>query len=159
MAVIRPGQHEPAADSDLQSAQAATVGRGSGLRGSRIPHPAVSSVNSFHELSSHLSAQVGIAIASVGSRPVSFDTWSPGDAWSTSMLPLVIAALRTCVGSHELAAQTIIRSDNYAAEQLWSQLGDPACAARQVQDVIREAGDAATVVESRRLREDYTPFG
>ena len=35
----------------------------------------------------------------------------------------------------------------------------PPSAARQVQDVIREAGDTATVVESRRLREGYTAFG
>ena len=116
-------------------------------------------MNSFHELSSQLAAQVGIAIASVGSRPVSLGTWSSGVAWSTSKVPLVIAALRAGVGSHELVAQTIAHSDNDAAEELWSQLGDPASAARQVQDVIRAAGDAATVVESRRLREDYTPFG
>jgi hypothetical protein len=116
-------------------------------------------VNSFHELSSHLPAEVGIAIASVGSSPVSLGTWSSGVAWSTSKVPLVIAALRAGVGSYELVAQTITQSDNDAAEELWSQLGDPASAARQVQDVIREAGDAATVVESRRLRQDYTPFG
>ncbi len=116
-------------------------------------------MNSFHELSSQFSAEVGIAIASVGSSPVSFGTWSSGVAWSTSKVPLVIAALRAGVGTHELVALTIAQSDNDAAEQLWSQLGDPASAASQVQDVIREAGDAATVVESRRIREDYTPFG
>ena len=116
-------------------------------------------MNSFHELSSQLSAEVGIAIASVGSSPVSLGTWSSGVAWSTSKVPLVIAALRAGVGSHELIAQTITQSDNDAAEELWSQLGDPASAATQVQDVIRAAGDAATVVESRRLREGYTPFG
>jgi hypothetical protein len=119
----------------------------------------VSSVTSFHELSSQLSAGVGIAIASVGSSPLSLGTWSSGAAWSTSKVPLAIAALRAGVGNHELVAQTITQSDNDAAEELWSQLGDPVRAARRVQDVIREAGDAATVVESRRLREGYTPFG
>jgi hypothetical protein len=116
-------------------------------------------MSSFHELSSQLAAQVGIAIASVGSSPVTLGTWSSGVAWSTSKVPLVIAALRAGVGSPELVAQTITHSDNDAAEELWSQLGDPASAARQVQDVIRAAGDAATVVESCRIREDYTPFG
>lgn len=116
-------------------------------------------MNSFQELSGQLSAEVGIAIASVGSTPVSLGKWSSGVAWSTIKVPLVIAALRAGVGSHELVAQTITHSDNDAAEELWSRLGDPASAARQVQDVIREAGDAATVVESRRLREAYTPFG
>jgi len=116
-------------------------------------------VNSFHALSSRLSAEVGIAIASVGSSPVCLGTWSSGVAWSTSKVPLVIAASRAGVGSHELVAQTITQSDNAAAEELWSRLGDPASAAQQVQDVIREAGDPATVVESRRLREGYTAFG
>ncbi|HXO82861.1 MAG TPA: serine hydrolase [Mycobacterium sp.] len=116
-------------------------------------------MNSFHALSSRLSAEVGIAIASVGSSPVCLGTWSSGVAWSTSKVPLVIAASRAGVGSHELVAQTITQSDNAAAEELWSRLGDPASAAQQVQDVIREAGDPATVVESRRLREGYTAFG
>jgi hypothetical protein len=129
------------------------------LRGSGVAHPAVSSVNSFHELSSHLSAEVGIAIASAGSSPVSLGTWSSGVAWSTSKVPLVIAALRAGVGTGELVSLTITQSDNAAAEELWSRLGDPVSAARQVSAVIREAGDAATVVESRRLREGYTAFG
>jgi hypothetical protein len=80
------------------------------LRGSGVARPAVSSVNSFHELSSRLSAEVGIAIASVGSSPVSLGTWSSGVAWSTSKVPLVIAALRVGVGSHQLVAQTIAPS-------------------------------------------------
>ena len=104
-------------------------------------------------------SEVGIAIASVGSSPVSLGTWSSGVAWSTSKVPLAIAALRAGVGTGELVNLTITQSDNAAAEELWSRLGDPADAARQVCAVIREAGDAATVVESRRLREDYTPFG
>ena len=74
-------------------------------------------------------------------------------------MPLAIAALRAGVGSRELVAKTITQSDNAAAEELWSQLGDPADAAQQVQAVIREAGDPTTVVESRRLRADYTRFG
>jgi Beta-lactamase enzyme family len=116
-------------------------------------------VNSFHELSSRLPAEVGIAIAPVESSPVSLGTWSSGVAWSTSKVPLVIAALRAGVGTGELVALTITESDNAAAEELWSRLGDPVDAARQVSAIIREAGDAATVVESRRLREGYTAFG
>ena len=116
-------------------------------------------MKSFHELSSHLPAEVGIAIAAVGSSPIFLGTLSSGVAWSTSKVPLAVAALRVGVGSRQLVTQTIAQSDNAAAEELWSQLGDPASAARQVQDVIREAGDPATVVESRRLREGYTAFG
>jgi hypothetical protein len=127
------------------------------LRRSGVAHPAVISVNSLHELASR--AEVGIAIASFGSSPVSLGTWSSGVAWSTSKVPLVIAASRAGVGTGELVALTITQSDNAAAEELWSQLGNPADAARQVDAVIRAAGDLATVVESRRLRSDYTAFG
>ena len=115
---------------------------------------------SFHELSGSLPATTGVAIAAVdGTCLASFGTWSTGVAWSTIKVPLAIATLRAGVGSRELVAQTIAQSDNAAAEELWSQLGNPAAAAQQVQAVIRDAGDATTVVESRRLRPDYTAFG
>jgi hypothetical protein len=42
---------------------------------------------------------------------------------------------------------------------LWSQLGNPADAARKVQLIVGECGDAVTVVESRRLRRGFTAFG
>lgn len=111
---------------------------------------------SFDELSRRLAGEVGIAIARVGRAPLSVGPWTSGVAWSTSKVPLAIAALRAGVGG-ELVRQTITQSDNAAAEELWSQLGDPA--AQLVQSIIREAGDTATVVESRRLRVGYTAFG
>jgi hypothetical protein len=115
---------------------------------------------SFQELSGTVPAAIGIAIASAGEGPVpSFGAWSTGVAWSTIKVPLAIAAMRAGVDSGELAAQTITQSDNTAAEELWSRLGDPAQAAQQVQTVIRDGGDASTVVESRRLRLGYTAFG
>jgi len=113
----------------------------------------------FHELSSQLSAEVGISIATVGSSPVSYGTWSSGVAWSTIKVPLAVAAVRAGSDDSDLVAATITQSDNAAAEQLWTSLGEPADAARQVQSVIREAGDPTTVVESRRLRAEYTAFG
>jgi hypothetical protein len=82
-----------------------------------------------------------------------------GVAWSTIKVPLAIAALRADTGGPDLVTQAIAHSDNLAAEELWSQLGDPAAAATKVQAVIHQAGDQATVVESRRLRSGYTPFG
>lgn len=112
---------------------------------------------SFHELSESLPATIGIAVAAVGAKPVSLGAWSSGVAWSTIKVPLAIAALRARPDSTDLVFETITQSDNAAAEELWSQLGDPA--AQLVQSVIREAGDATTVVESRRLRPEYTPFG
>ncbi len=102
----------------------------------------------------------GVAIAAVdGTCLAPLGTWSAGVAWSTIKVPLAIAAIRAGVDSDDLVAQTITQSDNAAAEELWSRLGDPAHAAQQVQAVIRDGGDATTVVESRRLRPDYTAFG
>ena len=115
---------------------------------------------SFHELSGTVPATIGVAIADGdGSRLASFGTWSTGVAWSTIKVPLAIASLRAGSGSRELVAETITQSDNAAAEELWSLLGGPAQAAQRVQSVIHDAGDATTVVESRRLRPDYTAFG
>ena len=115
---------------------------------------------SFAELSGGVPATIGVAIAAVdGTCLASYGTWSAGVAWSTIKVPLAIAAMRAGVDSGELAAQTITQSDNTAAEELWSRLGDPAQAAQQVQTVIRDGGDASTVVESRRVRPGYTAFG
>ncbi|CPR11225.1 hypothetical protein BN971_02505 [Mycobacterium bohemicum DSM 44277] len=105
-------------------------------------------------------APIGAAIAAPGGATVSLGEWSTGVAWSTIKVPLAIAALRAdpARAQGHLAA-AIARSDNPASEALWSQLGEPPEAARRVQAVIAEAGDGQTVVESRRLRDGFTPFG
>lgn len=98
---------------------------------------------------------LGVAIVAADGDATSFGAWTSGAAWSTIKVPLAVAALRA--GLCEPVGPVIVHSDNQAAEVLWSCLGDGA--ARQVQSVIREAGDPTTVVESRRLRAEYTPFG
>ena len=116
--------------------------------------------SSFQELSETVPATIGIAIAPAnGSSVASFGTWSTGVAWSTIKVPLAIAALRAGSASPDLVAKTITQSDNAAAEELWSQLGGPAEAAKKVHVVIGDAGDTTTVVEPRRLRPGYTAFG
>lgn len=102
-------------------------------------------------------ATVGVAIARVGAESVCLGQWSAGVAWSTIKVPVAIAAVRAGRANADLLSATISRSDNAAAEQLWFGLGDTA--AQRVQDVIRESGDTATMVECRRLRAGYTPFG
>jgi hypothetical protein len=115
---------------------------------------------SFRDLSETVPATVGLAVAPAGGTSVvSLGAWSTGVAWSTIKVPLAIAALRAGVASREVVANAIVQSDNAAAEELWSQLGDPAEARQKVQAVIDDAGDMATVVESRRLRPGYTAFG
>lgn len=116
---------------------------------------------SFDQLCTAVPATIGLAIAAPGRPEVyALGRWSTGVAWSTIKVPLAIAALRSDrPATNGLVAKTITESDNPAAESLWSQLGDPADAARQVQAVIRETGDNCTLVESRRLRPGFTAFG
>lgn len=114
---------------------------------------------SFEQLSGALPANVGVAIARPD-RTFSLGSWWSGVAWSTIKVPLAIAALRNdWLGARDFAVKAITESDNRASERLWSILGDPADAARQVQVVVAEGGDTATVVESRRLRRGFTAFG
>jgi hypothetical protein len=114
---------------------------------------------SFEQLSASVPADVGIAIARPD-RNFALGTWSSGVSWSTIKVPLAVAALRCdWLRARDLAVKAITESDNPASEQLWSGLGDPADAARQVQTIIAESGDTATEVESRRLRRGFTAFG
>lgn len=114
---------------------------------------------SFDQLAATVPAKVGVAVARPD-RTFSLGSWWSGVAWSTIKVPLAIAALRKdWLGARELATKAVTESDNRASEQLSSQLGEPAEAARQVQAVVAEGGDTATVVESRRLRRGFTAFG
>jgi hypothetical protein len=111
--------------------------------------------NSFQALSDGVPATVGVALASSGSV-ASLGDWQTGVAWSTIKVPLAIAALRAGCASTDLISASIAQSDNGAAEQLWSGLGEPGEAAQQVKAVIN---DPSTVVESQRIRPEYTAFG
>ncbi|TWS21213.1 hypothetical protein FK529_00945 [Tsukamurella asaccharolytica] len=106
--------------------------------------------------------QAGIAVAGGGRVVVAGDaTGLP--AWSTSKVPLVMAALeRTGTAEPAVTAamrSAITRSDNDAAEAIWSSLGPPEQAAGAVQQVLRTGGDAETVVQSRKVRPEYSAFG
>ena len=117
--------------------------------------------SSFDTLEATLAGVVGVGFAPVGGSDVTlFGKWTDGVAWSTIKVPLAISAIRQA-GSAANAYTTpaITQSDNPAAEQLWSLLGDPAAAAHAVQAVLREAGDTTTQVQSQRVRPGYTAFG
>jgi hypothetical protein len=123
--------------------------------------PRPGSEASFEQFRAAVSATIGIAVAAPGRAPVRpLGAWSTGVAWSTIKVPLAIAALRADRSRAEpLVIKMITESDNPASEALWSQLGEPADAARQVRAVLEEAGDSMTAVESRRLRPGFTAFG
>jgi hypothetical protein len=104
-------------------------------------------------------AAVGISVSD-GLHTQSFGAESSGPAWSTIKAPLAIAALQS-FGDDAQASVTpaISQSDNAAAEALWSMLGGGATAANAVETVLRQGGDATTVVQSERVRLGFTPFG
>jgi hypothetical protein len=115
----------------------------------------------FERLAATIPATIGVAVAAPGAAgALVLGSWSGGVAWSTIKVPLALAALRSDQRrARALAVKAITESDNPASERLWSLLGEPVDAARRVQAVIGESGDAVTVVESRRLRPGFTAFG
>jgi hypothetical protein len=126
-----------------------------------LPRPRPTLEAGFERLAAAVPATIGLAIAAPGRPQVySLGGWPGGVAWSTIKVPLAIAALgRDRSRAHDLVIKAITESDNAASEELWSQLGEPESAARQVQAVINAGGDSRTVVESRRRRAGFTAFG
>ena len=86
---------------------------------------------------------------------------STGVAWSTSKVPLAIAALRGPGGASLAASvnQAIIESDNSAADTLWRSLGGGTTAANKVDSVLREGHDTATQTQGQVVRPPYSAFG
>jgi hypothetical protein len=117
----------------------------------------------FAQLQSQLHGEIGIAVSAVGSgaSPSTLGDWQTGPAWSTIKVPLAIAALRQENPPHATAAMkaAITESDNAAAESIWEGLGDPVIAAHKVEDVLKEAGDSTTTVQSQKVRPEFTAFG
>ncbi|MBF6060437.1 hypothetical protein IU500_06540 [Nocardia terpenica] len=127
-----------------------------------MPTDEISSLaSSFDSYAERLPGTVGLAYVPVGGeRVVALGEWRGGVAWSTSKVPVAIAALRAAPDAakdHVTAA--ITWSDNAASEELWSLLGAPADAGAAVEAVLREAGDHRTRVQSRRVRPEFTAFG
>lgn len=124
-------------------------------------------VADFAQLQAGLHAKIGVVVRPVGagsdSQVTLGDEWTTGPAaWSTSKVPLVIAAMRQQnIGQPtEQMIAAITESDNKAAESIWEGLdSDPVAAASKVDAVLREAGDRATNVQSQQVRPPYTAFG
>jgi hypothetical protein len=149
-----PNQSTPLAENQSEVGQPAST--------TALPSPAEILSSAFTELSASIPGSIGIALAPVanGAQVVSLGQLQVGPAWSTSKVPLVIAAMRDgkspqITSPMELA---ITHSDNQSAEKVWSSLGAPEEAAAKVGDVLHEAGDP-TIVESRRIRPEFTAFG
>jgi hypothetical protein len=127
---------------------------------SPAPGPSTTLAAEFAALEKKLNARMGIVISALGSNPtqLAFGDWPPGPAWSTSKVPLTIAAIREKNPPTDLIRAAITESDNAAAESIWSGLGDPVQAEHKMEAVLSQYGDPTTV-QSQRVRPPYTAFG
>ena len=102
--------------------------------------------------------EVGIAVSD-GTTTIEAGRTAPEAAWSTSKVPVLIAANRTGAADSQLVSSAITYSDNEAAKAAWAALGEGTAAAQAAQIVIAEAGDTATQVQSQVTRPEFTAFG
>lgn len=143
---------------DTSSADASATGADSGNGGAIFSPEAQAS---FEQLAGSLSGTVGIAASGVGSgqQVEQLGPLQDGVAWSTSKVPVAMAAINAGVANDGDLSAAITASDNAAATNLWNALGGGERAAAAATDELRAGGDASTTVESRTLRSGYTPFG
>ena len=114
----------------------------------------------FQSAQPALGGHAGMAIMPVGSdRMTTLGDWTTGPAWSTMKVPLTLAAQRAGDTGTSRMSTAITESDNEAADALWQSLGTPDQAARSVESILREGGDAATTVPTTRARAGYSAFG
>lgn len=116
---------------------------------------------SFDALARSLPGEAGLAVSGVGAgQPVEqLGSLQSAIAWSTSKVPVAMAAIEAGVGSSQDLRAAITASDNAAATNLWNALGGGSTAAAAATAQLRAAGDTTTTVEARTLRAGYTPFG
>jgi hypothetical protein len=148
----------PAAAPDGGAAASGDSGAGGSGDGTIFPAQARAS---FDQLAGSLSGPVGVAVSGSGlGQPIEqLGDLQSAVAWSTSKVPVAMAAISAGVADDSDLSQAITASDNAAATRLWDALGGGAQAAAATDAQLRAAGDAATTTESRTLRSGFTPFG
>ncbi|MER0118631.1 hypothetical protein ABRP62_05690 [Corynebacterium sp. KPL2636] len=101
---------------------------------------------------------VGIAVSD-GNTTVAAGRTAPETAWSTSKVPVLIAAHRAGLIGPDVVTSAITYSNNEAAQSAWDALGGGAQAAQAAQQVLAEAGDTTTQVQSQVTRPEFSAFG
>lgn len=121
-------------------------------------------------LGSTLGGEVGVVVGASGTGPaVTAGVLTTGSAWSTIKVPIALAVLEDVGGPDGLSTMqrqqiqsALTASDNTAAAQLFEYLsgryGGTAGAATAVTDLLRAAGDRATVV-STQGRDGFSSYG
>ncbi|KXO95272.1 Uncharacterised protein (plasmid) [Tsukamurella tyrosinosolvens] len=157
------GSAAPSSSAPAQSPATAVAGSSTGSPSARASAgPADPLRAALDRAVAAIPGRASVAVAG-GGRVVSAGTVTGFPAWSTSKVPLVMAALERA-GTPESAVTADMRaaitsSDNEAAEAIWSSLGAPAKAGLAVQQVLRAGGDTETVVQAAKVRPEYSAFG
>lgn len=116
----------------------------------------------FSKVQSRLSGPASVTVVPVGGgSSLSTGDLTTGVAWSTSKVPLAIAAQRSndSASVRRDVRIAIRNSDNSSAERLWAGLGGGEHAASAVEAVLSDAGDETTEVPPVKTRPPYTAFG
>ncbi len=113
---------------------------------------------SFAELQKSLSGSASVAIVDTDGIVHTAGDHQIDVAWSTSKVPVALAALAHSPGASTQAdvRDAIRDSNNPASQRLWDRLKNPAA---ETEAVLRAGGDTTTKVPSQRLRPGFTVFG
>ncbi|MCP9490418.1 MAG: hypothetical protein MSC31_11165 [Solirubrobacteraceae bacterium MAG38_C4-C5] len=115
----------------------------------------------FEKLAASLPGDEGLAVAPVGGDGAAeqLGSLTGGVAWSTSKVPIAMAAIEAGVASENDLSAAITASDNDAAQRLWDALGGGDAAAAAADEQLRIAGDQSTSTQASTLRDGFTAFG
>lgn len=116
---------------------------------------------SFAKLEQKLGGRSGIAVSSVGrGQPISVaGSFQEAVAWSTSKVPVAMAAIAVGSADDDALRSAITASDNASAERLWTGLGGGTAAANAADEQLRATGDSTTSIQPTVLRSGFTAFG
>jgi hypothetical protein len=115
----------------------------------------------FERLAASLPGDEGLAVAPVGGEGAveQLGSLTGGVAWSTSKVPIAMAAIQAGVEDENDLSGAITVSDNDAAQRLWDALGGGQTAASATNEQLRAAGDQNTSIQPSALRDGFTAFG
>jgi hypothetical protein len=127
---------------------------------------------SFAALQSTLLGSVGLAVAPLGSGSIkTFGQVQVARAWSTSKVPVIVTLLYTNETSRRTLSPSgrsyvtlaLEQSDNAAIEALFSELeqlkGGLVPASAAVQQMLRNAGDETTTINTAPNNDGFTTYG
>lgn len=120
-------------------------------------------IANFEDYAKQLGYPVGIAVAPIGGNNAqSAGTLQTQVAWSTSKVPVAIAAIKNSSNPQRLNGliqSAITASDNGSAQALYDTLGTTTQAKTKIEAVLAQGKNPDISVPTTRLRSGFTIFG